>query len=122
MPDVIPRFTHGVFSNQSEKIDYPTQTLYSLYYDKVTMENAREYLNKLMGSRSILHPIGARRLKFSFLAFSPGRPSTAFRNYGDLCAERQRRRGRPAGARRAGWATKNPIYDGIGAHQHTLLP
>lgn len=47
MPEVIPPFTHGVFSNQSEKIDYPTQTLYSLYYDKVTMENAREYLSKL---------------------------------------------------------------------------
>ncbi len=47
MPEVIPPFTHGVFSNQSEKIDYPTQTLYSLYYDKVTMDNAREYLAKL---------------------------------------------------------------------------
>jgi hypothetical protein len=47
MPAVIPPFTHGVFSNQSEKIDYPTQALYSLYYDKVTMGNAREYLSKL---------------------------------------------------------------------------
>ena len=47
MPEVIPPFTHGVFSNQSETIDYPTQTVYSLYYDKVTMENAREYLSKL---------------------------------------------------------------------------
>ena len=47
MPEVIPPFTHGLFSNQSEKIDYPTQTLYSLYYEKVTMENAREYLSKL---------------------------------------------------------------------------
>jgi hypothetical protein len=47
MPEVIPPFTHGMFSNQSETIDYPTQTVYSLYYDKVTMEHAREYLNKL---------------------------------------------------------------------------
>lgn len=47
MPEVIPPFTHGVFSNQSDKIDYPTQTLFSLYYDKVKMENAREYLGKL---------------------------------------------------------------------------
>ena len=47
MPKVIPPFTHGVFSKQSEQIDYPTQTLYSLYYDNVTMENAREYLTKL---------------------------------------------------------------------------
>jgi hypothetical protein len=47
MPEVIPPFTHGVFSNQSEKIDYPTQTLCSLYYEKVTTENARDYLSKL---------------------------------------------------------------------------
>jgi len=47
MPEVIPPFTHGIFSNQSEKIDYPTQTLYSLYYENVTIENAREYLGKL---------------------------------------------------------------------------
>jgi len=47
IPEVVPRFTHGVFSDQSEKLDYPTQTLYSLYYEKVTMENAREYLSKL---------------------------------------------------------------------------
>jgi hypothetical protein len=47
IPEVIPPFAHGVFSNQSEKIDYPTQTLYSLYYDEVTMGNAREYLGKL---------------------------------------------------------------------------
>ena len=47
MPEVIPPFTHGVFSSQSETIEYPTQTVYSLYYDKVTMENARAYLSRL---------------------------------------------------------------------------
>jgi hypothetical protein len=47
MPGTIPPFTHGVFSTQSEKIDFPTQTMYSLYYEKVTMENARQYLAKL---------------------------------------------------------------------------
>jgi hypothetical protein len=50
MPEAIPPFTHGVFSSQSEKVDYPTQTLYSLYYDKVKMEDAREYLGKLKGT------------------------------------------------------------------------
>ena len=49
MPETIPPFTHGVFDKQSEKIDYPTQTLYSLYYENVTMENAREYMAKLKG-------------------------------------------------------------------------
>jgi hypothetical protein len=47
MPETIPPFTHGIFDKQSEKIDYPTQTLFSLYYDKVTIENAREYMAKL---------------------------------------------------------------------------
>lgn len=47
MPEVISPFTNGTFSNQSEKIDYPTQTLYTLYYEKVTIDNAREYLKKL---------------------------------------------------------------------------
>lgn len=47
IPEAIPQFTHGVFSSQSEKIDYPTQTLYTLYYDKVTIENVREYMGKL---------------------------------------------------------------------------
>jgi hypothetical protein len=49
IPEIIPPFTHGVFNKQSEKIDYATQTLYSLYYENVTMENAREYMAKLKG-------------------------------------------------------------------------
>jgi hypothetical protein len=49
IPEVIPPFTHGLFSTQSEKVDYPTQTLYSLYYENVTIEHAREYMDTLKG-------------------------------------------------------------------------
>lgn len=47
IPEIVPPFTHGAFSTQSEKIDYPTQTLYSLYFENVTIDNAREYMAKL---------------------------------------------------------------------------
>ena len=47
IPEVVPSFTNGTFSNQSYKFKSGAGTVYSLYYENVTVENAREYLGKL---------------------------------------------------------------------------
>ena len=47
IPEAVPPFTHGTFSSQSEKVEVTNHTIYSLYYESVTMENAKEYLAKL---------------------------------------------------------------------------
>ena len=47
IPEVVPPFTYGTFSSESNKAEMSTQTTYSLYYESVTMENGQEYLSKL---------------------------------------------------------------------------
>ena len=47
IPEVVPPFTYGTFSSQSYKADMGNQTMYNLYYESVTLENAKEYLSKL---------------------------------------------------------------------------
>ncbi len=47
MPEIIPPFTYGTFSSQSNKFESANGTMYSLYYENVTMEEAREYLGQL---------------------------------------------------------------------------
>jgi hypothetical protein len=48
IPDVVPPFTYGTFnSTESRKNDFGNQTMYTLYYNGVSLENAREYLGKL---------------------------------------------------------------------------
>jgi hypothetical protein len=47
IPGIIPPFTFGVSGTQDEPLELPTQTVCTLGYDKVTMENVREYLARL---------------------------------------------------------------------------
>ena len=47
IPEVVPPFTYGTYSSQSSKADMGNQTIYSLYYESVTLENGKEYLSQL---------------------------------------------------------------------------
>jgi hypothetical protein len=47
IPEAVPPFTYGTYSSQSSKADIGNQTIYSLYYESVTLENAKAYLSQL---------------------------------------------------------------------------
>jgi len=47
IPEIVPPFTHGDFSTESYRVATNGRVVYSLYYEKVTMEEAREYTDLL---------------------------------------------------------------------------
>jgi hypothetical protein len=47
IPAVVPRFTYGTMKPDSYKASPGENVMYSLYYEGVTVEQAREYVGKL---------------------------------------------------------------------------